>query len=172
MTTNTDYKQICSEVRDIACKTGNFIRTERNKISVDDVELKSFSSLVTYVDTTAEKMIVRELKKLIPGSGFITEEGTAAESAKKFNWIVDPLDGTTNFVHGLTPFSVSIALMKEQEIVMGVVYEISHDEMFWAWQDSQAFLNGNEIKVATADHAEDTLIGTGMPYYKFDRLDD
>ena len=87
-------------------------------------------------------------------------------------WIVDPLDGTTNYIHGLHPFFFFIALMENDELVLGVVYEISLDELFYAWKDSSAFLNGKEIKVATASHSENTLIGTGFPYYNFERVND
>jgi myo-inositol-1(or 4)-monophosphatase len=172
MTHNTDYQSICKKVRDIAREAGSFIRNEREKISENDVELKSVSSLVTYVDKTAESRIVEALKKLIPESGFITEEGTAADRGEKFKWIVDPLDGTTNYIHGISPHSVSIALMEDNKLVLAVVYEIGLNEMFYAWKGSPAFLNGKKIKVATAIQPEDTLIGTGFPYYNFHRLND
>jgi myo-inositol-1(or 4)-monophosphatase len=136
------------------------------------VELKSVASLVTYVDKTAEARIVKALKKLIPDSGFITEEGTASHSGEKYKWIIDPLDGTTNYIHGIAPHSVSIALMENEELVIGVVYEIGQDEMFYAWKGSPAFLNGKEINVSKAANLAETLIGTGFPYYAFERVDD
>lgn len=166
------YQSICQNVQKIARETGSFIRNEREKVSEKDVELKSVASLVTYVDKTAEAKIVEALKKLIPGSGFITEEGTATHSGEKYKWIIDPLDGTTNFIHGIAPHSVSIALMEDEELVVGVVYEIGQNEMFYAWKGSPAFLNGKEIRVSTAKNLADTLIGTGFPYYAFERVDD
>lgn len=166
------YQSICQNVQEIARETGSFIRNEREKVSEKDVELKSVASLVTYVDKTAEARIVEALKKLIPGSGFITEEGTASHANEKYKWIVDPLDGTTNFIHGIAPHSVSIALMENEELVVGVVYEVGQDEMFYAWKNSPAFLNGKEIRVSTANKLADTLIGTGFPYYAFERVDD
>jgi myo-inositol-1(or 4)-monophosphatase len=167
-----DYKKLCAKVQEIAKNTGKFICEERQKISVKDVELKDKASLVTYVDKTAESRIVSALKKLIPESGFIAEEGTATASNEKYKWIVDPLDGTTNYIHGVHPFSVSIALMENEELVLGVVYEISLDELFYAWKDSPAYLNSRIIKVATAKNSVDTLIATGFPYYAFDRVND
>lgn len=167
-----DYKNLCNEVQQIARETGNFIREERTKISENDVELKSAASLVTYVDKTAEMRIVSALKKLIPDSGFVTEEGTASYSYEKFLWVVDPLDGTTNFVHGISPHSISIALKEGDEIVLGVVYEVGLEELFYAWKGSPAYLNGKEIKVSDASKSEDTLIGTGFPYYDFERMED
>jgi len=167
-----DYKHLCLKVRDIARETGQFIREQGKHISSSDIEIKSVSSLVTYVDKTAEARIVAELKKLIPASGFITEEGTADAANEEYIWIIDPLDGTTNFIHGIRPHSVSIALMKNEVLVLGVVYEVGADEMFYAWKDSPAFLNDKEIAVATASKSVDTLIATGFPYYNFDRVDE
>lgn len=172
MTDITDYKSLCEQVQQIARETGNFIRGERAKISEKDVELKSAASLVTYVDKTAESRIVSALKEIIPESGFVAEEGTASETGEKFLWFVDPLDGTTNYIHGISPHSVSIALKENDEMVLGVVYEIGLDEMFYAWKDSPAYLNGKKIGVNTASEPEDTLIGTGFPYYDFERVDD
>ncbi len=167
-----DYKNLCEQVQQIAKETGNFIREERKKITADDVKLKSAASLVTYVDKTAEAKIVSALKNLLPESGFVAEEGTADSNNEKYTWFVDPLDGTTNFIHGIFPHSVSIGLAEDNKMVLGVVYEIGADELFYAWKNSPAFLNGKPIKVATAEKEEDTLIGTGFPYYDFDRVDD
>ncbi|MCF6356887.1 MAG: inositol monophosphatase [Draconibacterium sp.] len=167
-----NYKNICSQVQEIARDAGSFIREEGKKITSADIEIKSVASLVTYVDKTAEANIVAALKKLIPNSGFVAEEGTATYNNEDFKWIIDPLDGTTNFIHGIPPHSVSIALMQNEELVLGVVYEVKADEMFYAWIGSPAYLNGKEISVARASKSVDTLIATGFPYYNFDRLDD
>jgi myo-inositol-1(or 4)-monophosphatase len=165
-----EYKDICLQVQQIARETGDFIRSERKKITAADVETKSNASFVTYVDKTAEIRIVEALKRILPGSGFVTEEGTAGHSGEDFVWIIDPLDGTTNYIHGIYPCSVSIGLALKEEIILGVVYEIGMDEMFYAWKGSPAFLNGREIKVSQSVHSVDTLIGTGFPYYDFDRI--
>lgn len=166
-----DYKDLCFQVQAIAKNAGTFIREEGKKITSNDVEIKSVASLVTYVDKTSEANIVSALKKLIPDSGFIAEEGTAGFTDEKHKWFIDPLDGTTNYIHGISPHSVSIALMEDKELVLGVVYEVGADEMFYAWKDSPAYLNGKEISVSKASKSEDTLIATGFPYYDFDRLD-
>lgn len=162
-----DYKIICEEVIKVSKIAGQFIREQTGKISERNIETKNFNSLVTYVDKTAEKMIVDALKKLIPEAGFITEEGTETKQAKTFNWIVDPLDGTTNFIHGLEPFAVSIALKKSDEIVVGVVYEVGKDECFYAWKNSPGYLNKREIKVTEIDKLANSLVATGFPYYDF-----
>ncbi|PIF06663.1 MAG: inositol monophosphatase [Draconibacterium sp.] len=166
-----DYKNLCASVCDLACQTGHFIRQEQKKLSGNDIQIKSTASLVTYVDKTAEERLVSALKKMVPNAGFVAEEGTAQWNNEKYVWIVDPLDGTTNYIHGISPYSVSIALRENNELVVGVVYEIGQDELFYAWKGSAAFLNGREILVSKTPKLEDTLIGTGFPYYDFDRVD-
>lgn len=91
-----NYEKICLQVQDIARNTGTFIREEGKKVTASDIELKSRSSLVTYVDKTAEATIVKALRELIPDSGFVAEEGTASSNNEKYTWFVDPLDGTTD----------------------------------------------------------------------------
>ncbi len=166
-----NYKDLCFSVQEIAREAGSFIRTEGNKVTTEDIEFKDTTSLVTYVDKTAEANIVAALRKLIPEAGYVTEEGTADSNNEKFTWVIDPLDGTTNFLHGLAPHSVSIGLLENGIPVLGVVYEVKQDEMFYAWKDSPAFLNGKEIRVSPTKDLQNALIGTGFPYYDFDRVD-
>ena len=167
-----DFKNLCFQVQEIARETGSFIREEGKKIKVSDIEFKGITSLVTYVDKTAEARIVAALKKLIPESGFVAEEGTANSNNEKYTWIIDPLDGTTNFIHGIAPHSVSIGLKENEKMVLGVVYEVKLDEMFYAWKESAAYLNGQVIKVSPNSKPANALIATGFPYYDFDRVDD
>ncbi|MCF6366150.1 MAG: inositol monophosphatase [Bacteroidales bacterium] len=164
-----NYKNICNQVKEISIKTGDFIRNEKGKINRDNIQTKSLHSYVTYVDKNAEQIIVDKLKEILPEAGFITEEETETIESDTFNWIVDPLDGTTNFIHGLEPFSVSIALEEKGKIVIGVVYEVGKDECFYAYKDSPAFLNGKEIKVSTNKTLADSLIATGFPYYDYSK---
>lgn len=167
-----DYKKLCLQVQQLAREVGAFIREERENVSADNIEIKSVASLVTYVDKTAEKRIVAALKELIPESGFVAEEGTADSNNEKYTWFVDPLDGTTNYLFGVAPHSVSIGLAEDGKMVLGVVYEIGADEMFYAWKDSPAYLNGKEIHAAKHTKSEETLIATGFPYYDFERIND
>jgi len=166
-----NLEKLCFEVQSVAKTVGTFIAGERKKFTLDQVEVKGKANFVSYVDKKAEEMIVGALLNILPGSGFIAEEGTAGSSDEKYKWVIDPLDGTTNFIHGLPPFAVSIGLMDEDEIVLGVVYEITQDECFYAWKDSKAYLNGKEITVSTASNTKDALIATGFPYYQFDKID-
>lgn len=165
-----NLEKLCTEVQNITRQVGAFITSEQAKFSLDRVEIKGKSNFVSYVDKTSEEMIVKALSELLPGSGFITEEGTAGSNEEVYKWIIDPLDGTTNFIHGVPPYAISIALTEGDEIVLGVVYEITHDECFYAWKGSKAYLNGNEIKVSIASETKDSLIATGFPYYNFEKI--
>lgn len=166
-----DLEKLCFQVQDIAREVGAFIYAERQKFSAQDIIAKGKSDFVTYVDRTSEQKIVEGLKAVLPGSGFITEEGTAHESGEQYRWIIDPLDGTTNYIHHLSPFAVSIALLDGAELVLGVVFEISLNEMFYAWKGGKAWCNGKEIRVSEAATTRDALIATGFPYYDFSFLD-
>jgi myo-inositol-1(or 4)-monophosphatase len=159
--------QIISQVIDVSKEAGQFIRQERKIFSPDRIEYKGLNDLVSYVDKTAEEKIVTGLELILPEAGFITEEKTRNKLSDRYNWVIDPLDGTTNFIHGLPTFSVSIALQEYDEPVLGVVYEVNQDECFYAHQDAPAYLNGTEIKVSNRPTIADSLIATGFPYYDF-----
>lgn len=161
------FKELTHKVIAIAKEAGAFISDQRKTFTPDKIEFKGLNDLVSYVDKTAEEKIVAALKNIIPGAGFLTEEKTINETGERYNWIIDPLDGTTNFIHGLPVYSVSIALQEFDELVLGVVYEINQDECFYAWKGSPAYLNGHEIKVSNTPTIDKSLIGTGFPYYDF-----
>jgi myo-inositol-1(or 4)-monophosphatase len=164
------FEEICKQTCELAKEAGAFIRNEQLNFSFSSVEHKGFNDLVSYVDKSAEKIIVEGLQKILPGSGFITEENTLSVAGKEFQWIIDPLDGTTNFVHGLPCYCVSIALMQNEELAIGVIYEINQDECFYAWKGSPAYLNNKEIKVSAVDTLANSLLATGFPYTNFDRM--
>jgi len=154
----------------IAKQAGAYIKKERENFSYDTVEIKGLNDLVSYVDKSSEKMIVEGLAALKPEAGFIVEENTKSEK-KEFNWIVDPLDGTTNFVHGINCYAVSIALAHHDEIIAAVVYEVSKDECFYAEKGQGAFLNGKTIHVSSRKTLSESLIATGFPIYNFTRIE-
>lgn len=162
-------ESLASQVIEVSKQAGDFIRQERKSFDPDKIEYKGLNDLVSYVDKTAETIIVTDLEKLLPEAGFITEEKTSTKIGKRYNWIIDPLDGTTNFIHGVPSFSVSIALKEYDDLVLGVVYEINLDECFYAWRDAPAYLNGNEIKVSNNATVGGSLIATGFPYYDFEK---
>ncbi len=165
-----DLSKICKETADLSREVGKFIRKERSTFTKRKVEVKGLHDFVSYVDKTAEQMLVAGLKQIVPQAGFIAEEGTVARDDNPLKWIVDPLDGTTNFIHGLPPFAISIALMDHNQLVVGVIYEVSLDECFYAWKGSKAYLNESEISVTSTSKIADSLIATGFPYYDYSRL--
>lgn len=162
-----DFQDLCKEVNQLTKSVGEFIK--KQTISTSDIEVKSKNSLVTYVDKQAELKLVEGLSKLIPEAGFIAEEGTSNKKGDTYNWIVDPLDGTTNFIHSIPCYCISIGLVENNELVLGVIYEINQDELFYAWKGSDAFLNGKKIKVSSTPSVDEALIATGFPYYDYDR---
>ncbi|GMQ30020.1 inositol monophosphatase family protein [Algoriphagus confluentis] len=171
MLTKETLARLLEKTQQIAKEVGSFIRKERQHFDVEKVEHKGFNDLVSYVDKEAERMIVERLSSILPEAGFITEEGTNQTLGEKYNWIIDPLDGTTNFIHGIPVFSVSIALMEEQEVIMGVVYEVNRHECFYALKGSGAFCNDTRIHVSGAYNLSASLISTGFPYYNFELID-
>ena len=147
--------EITCDVCSVARKAGAFILNERKAFSSKKVEVKGHNDFVSYVDKGAEKLIVEELKKLLPSAGFITEEGTEKLDENPLKWVIDPLDGTTNFIHGMPFFAVSIALLYEKEPLVGIVFEINQDEMFSAWKNGGAFLNNARIQTSKAKTVKD-----------------
>lgn len=165
-----NLEKICTQVTEITKEVGGFILTEKNNIKEQNIEQKGLHDFVTYVDKKSEERIIHDLKKILPEAGFIAEEGTESKKSDTYNWIIDPLDGTTNFIHGITPFAISIALMKDDEIILGVVHELGLNECFYAWENSPAFLNGKQISVSSNNLVEKSLIATGFPYYDYERM--
>lgn len=174
-------KQLCREVCGLAAEVGTFLAEERRKLSdAVTAEAKGIHNYVTRFDKESERRIVSRLRQLLPDSGFIAEEGTATSTGReRFTWIVDPLDGTTNYIHGFAPTCVSIGLQDNQlseeqgrpVMCVGVVYEIWAQECFSACADEEgAFLNGNAIAVSHAGRMDDALVATGFPYTDFSRM--
>lgn len=165
-----DLKELCMSVVDLATKAGSFLREQRKDFNIKAVEYKGFNDMVSYVDKGAEKILVEGLKDLIDDAGFITEENTLTIRDREYTWIIDPLDGTTNFVHGLPCYCVSVGLTYKEKLVLGVIYEVNLDECFYAWKDGGAYLNGTSIKVSDKLKVADSLIATGFPYTNYSRM--
>ena len=172
-----DLRQLTQSVCEVAREAGAYINKERANFSLDKVERKHAHDYVSYVDKGSERLIVGKLREILPEAGFITEEDTTKDDVRckkedssdvghqtsDFIWVVDPLDGTTNFIHGFAPYAVSIALCKGREIVLGVVYEIVSDECFYAWQGGSAFVNEKPLQVGTSVIG-DALLCLQLPY--------
>jgi myo-inositol-1(or 4)-monophosphatase len=171
MISNEMLGLLLEKTQEIAKEVGAFIRKERQSFNPQTVEYKGFNDLVSYVDKEAERQIVDRLSLVFPEAGFITEEGTNSTRQQQFNWVIDPLDGTTNFIHGLPVYCVSIALMEYEEVVLGVVYEVNRHECFYAMKGGGAFCNDTPISVSKAETLGASLIATGFPYYNFEQID-
>ncbi|MBL7963254.1 MAG: inositol monophosphatase [Flavobacteriales bacterium] len=161
-----DLKQLTEQVEALCLDVAAFIRSEADKLTEAGVSSKSVNNLVTHVDHTAEDRLVEALERILPGAGFIAEEGSG-ERGQALNWVIDPLDGTTNFVHGVPCYCISIALIDGAEPLLGVVHEVTRDERFTAWKGGGAFLNGKPIHVSSRTQLQDSLLATGFPYDDF-----
>lgn len=120
--------------------------------------------MVSRADKEAEQMFVDLLSKLLPGSGFVAEEGTSTKVGEIYNWIIDPLDGTTNYLYGIPCYCTSVALQKDGDLILGVIYDPNMDECFAAEKGKGAFLNGSPIRVSDQASLEQSLIVMGFPY--------
>ena len=165
-----DLKIICEEAIPIIKIAGDFIRQQRISFNADAIEYKGFNDLVSYVDKNAELILVQGLQKLIPDAGFITEENTLSITDRDYQWIIDPLDGTTNFVHGIPCYCVSVGLTYQNKLVLGIVYEINLDECFYAWKGGGSWMNGKPIYVSKIDTVSKSLLATGFPYTNYERM--
>ena len=158
-----NLEKLTSEVCRVAREAGAYIQEERTRFNVNQVERKHAHDYVSYVDKGSERMIIEALKALLPEAGFITEEGLATHRDEQMLWVVDPLDGTTNFIHGFAPYAVSIALTRGLEILLGVVYEVCANECFYGWKDGGAYVDGKAIHVGNSAIG-DALICLQLPY--------
>ena len=161
---------LLASFKDIMLNSQSLIQIEH--FNREEIEVKSKNSLVTEVDKRLEKYFVSELGKLLPESGFIAEEGTSDKKGPDYNWIIDPLDGTTNFIHGIPAFCCSVALMQGREIILGGILEFNSSEYFEASKNNGAYLNGNRINVSPTKSIEDSLLATGFPYYDFEFIEE
>ncbi|MEO6130863.1 MAG: inositol monophosphatase family protein [Saprospiraceae bacterium] len=161
---------ILDDVLKITAEAAEFIHSQAGKVEEQDIEIKSRNSLVSYVDKQAEKILVAGLSKIIPQAGFITEEETVHQLQSEFTWIIDPLDGTTNFLQQIPCYSVSIGLLHHDQLVLGVVRDVEREESFYAWKGGGAWCNGKQIHVSKRDNVSDAVVATGFPYASRDVL--
>lgn len=159
-----DLDFLTEEVKKLARQTGEFLKKERLSFDRSRVEQKAAHDYVSYVDKASEKRIVERLHELLPEAGFIAEEGSGSLEEQEYCWVVDPLDGTSNYIHDCAPYCVSIALRNREEILLGVVYECVREELFWANKNSRAYLNGKEICVSDQSVLDQSFIELGFPY--------
>ncbi len=155
---------------EISKSVGAFLMEEQHKISRSEIEFKgSANDLVSRADKDAERRFVEFLSKLLPEAGFIAEEGTSTKVGKEYNWIIDPLDGTTNYLYRIPCWCTSVALQKNGALVLGVIFDPTHGECFSAEIDEGAFLNGSKIQVSDQKNFNECLVATGFPYHNLNR---
>ncbi|OQX73683.1 MAG: inositol monophosphatase [Bacteroidetes bacterium 4484_276] len=171
MTKNIDLQQLTTQVCELARTVGTYLKEEINKLNSTEIESKGLHNFVTYIDKASEKRLMAELKKILPEAGFIAEESPGAKTSDRYNWVIDPLDGTTNYIHGLPVYSISIALTEKEKVISGVVYEPNLDECFYAWKGSKAFLNKKVIEVSKSTTINDSLFATGFPYHDYRKIE-
>ena len=184
---------ITQQTIQVVQQAGDFIKQEAARFERSSIEYKAVNNLVSYVDKEAERLLVSGLRHILPEAGFITEEGTAGQetNADELYWVIDPLDGTTNFIHGLPVYCVSVGLVKEKKPIVGVVFHLGTNELFYGWQGGGAWLTeglkvesvegesvGGEsgvqlpikrLRVSSANTLGESLLATGFPYYKFEK---
>ena len=148
-----------------ARRAGRSLSRDLGEIENLQVSLKGPANFVSLADKRAEEILYTELAKARPGYGFIGEEGGSREgNDKSHTWIVDPLDGTTNFLHGIPQFAISIALSREGTVIAGVIYNPANDELYIAERGKGAFLNDQRLRVAGRRKLDECVIGCGLPH--------
>lgn len=166
-----NLESIAEQAIDTAKRAGRYALNQRATLQQQHIEIKGEHNFVSHIDRQCEQMLVNDLSLALPQAGFIAEEGTGSPNADGLNWVIDPLDGTTNYIHSLAPHAVSIALLEHNTPLLGVIYEPNLDECFWATSQSPAYLNGTRINVSHTPTVHDALVATGFPYYDYTRLD-
>lgn len=167
-----NYQKLCEQVNELSSRVADVIKNECKKFDPSNIEIKGLHNYVTHIDKLSEELLVEGLSEFLPEAGFIAEEGTSTKVGERFNWIIDPIDGTTNFIHGIPIYAISIALKEYDKIVIGMVLEVSSNEQFYAWKDSKAYLNGKEIHVSDQNDEHLSLLATGFPYHDYEEVDE
>ena len=155
-----------------ARRAGAIINRASQDIGTLTIKSKNFNDFVSEVDVAAERAIIDTLKDAYPTHGFLGEESGSTSHQSDFIWIIDPLDGTTNFLHNFPQYCVSIALQHKGEITQAVIYEPNRNDLYTATKGRGAFLNDKRIRVSKCDKLQEALIGTGFPFRDFKYLDD
>ena len=167
MLTDEQIREIYTLIR----KVGDFQTSEHRTFVINHIEEKSLNQLVSYVDIESENMLVEGLREITPTASFITEENTVVNLSRPLQWIIDPLDGTTNFMFHHQQYAISIALQQDNKTVLGCVYVPYMNEIYMA-HPGGAFINGDPLYMEERYPLTNTLIATGFPYYDFNELDE
>lgn len=169
-TPNIDYDNIIKQIRELTSKVGDFQKNFHKKEI--DIEKKGKNDLVSFVDKESEKILQEGLYKIFPKADFLGEESAEKPfSEEDFLWVVDPLDGTTNYLYHLPIYATSIALLYKKEVILGCVREHHNEEFFYAIKGKGAYLDTQRLKINTQINFENSLIATGFPYQVNDYID-
>src|SRR6201991_2367988 len=159
------YSAVINVMVKAARRAGRSLNRDLGEIENLQVSLKGPANFVSLADKRAEEMIYTDLAKARPGYGFIGEEGGPREGTDaSHTWIVDPLDGTTNFLHGIPQFAISIGLAREGTVIAGVIYNPANDELYIAERGKGAFLNDQRIRVAGRRKLNECVVACGLPH--------
>ena len=159
-----ELKDVLDKALVVVEEAAQFIRSQAGKVREDDIITKSKNSLVSYVDQRAEEILVSGLGQILPEAGFITEEETVEQQPSEYTWIIDPLDGTTNFLQGIPIYAVSVGLVRQDQILLGIVSDVENRENYYAWKGGGAWCNGQRIHVSARNNIEEAIVATGFPY--------
>ena len=155
-----------------ARKAGNIINRASRDLDLLKVETKRQNDFVTEVDRAAEAAVIAVLREAYPNHSILAEESGASKGSQgDYEWVIDPLDGTTNFIHGVPQFAVSIGLRHKGIVTQAVIYDPAKNELFTATRGAGAYLNDKRMRVGKRDRINDALIGTGFPFSKIDLLE-
>lgn len=166
-----DFQELVGQITSLVREVGAFIIGEYGKVREQQIAEKGHNMLVSYVDEEAEDRLISKLGPLLPNPSFLAEESESIGLKTDYRWIIDPLDGTTNFLHQIPCFAISIALEYKDQIVLGVVYELTKNEMFSAWKGGGAYLNERPIQVRQIKSLGESLVATGFPYHDYSRTE-
>jgi myo-inositol-1(or 4)-monophosphatase len=169
---NPDQSQFLGTAFRAAMLAGDYIIKSLGNISKSDIDIKQTSDFVTIVDRESENIIINTIKSVFPDHHFLAEESADKSTTGQYRWIIDPLDGTTNFIHQYPFFSVSIALEYEGEVTLGLVYDPLREEIYTAQKECGAYLNGTSFRVSSTTELSGCLISTGFPFRKKEIIDD
>lgn len=154
-----------------AYNAGSIIQQESRNVERIKVERKGHNDFVSEVDRKAEQEIIRTISKAFPNHNILAEESGLIENNSDFTWIIDPIDGTTNYIHGHPQYSVSIGVKHEDKIVYGVVFDPNRNDLYSAELGKGAKLNDSRIRVSKTAHLADSLLATGFPTYDMSLMD-
>ena len=171
MIASAELMDIAKEAKAVVQRVSTFIEAAFGKVSQSAIEDKGLNDLVSYVDKKAEEQLVEGLSLIFPRATFITEEGTIENKIGEYCWIIDPLDGTTNFLHGVPHFAVSVALIYEGEPIIGIIQDVMRSDCYFAVTQQGAFLNDIPIRVSQSASILQSVLGMGFPYSQYKSMD-